>query len=71
MAYNEAKKRSNQKSDAKYMQILLKPYKAEGEAIKKAAITAGQSTQAYVLQAVSVWNEKKTNKTWRKIQLLF
>ena len=54
MAYNEAKKRSNQKSDAKYMQILLKPYKAEGEAIKKAAITAGQSTQAYVLQAVSI-----------------
>ena len=52
MAYNEAKKRSNKKSDAKYMQILLKPYKAEGEAIKAAAIAAGQATQAYVLQAV-------------------
>ena len=29
MAYNEAKKISNQKSDAKYSQILLKPYKEE------------------------------------------
>ena len=48
MAYNEAKKRSNQKSDAKYMQILLKPYKAEGEAIKKAAITAGQLSLIHI-----------------------
>lgn len=62
MAYNEAKKRSNQKSDAKYMQILLKPYKAEGEAIKKAAITAGQSTQAYVLQAVRERMEQEKGK---------
>lgn len=51
MPLSEAKRASNKKSDAKYMQILLKPYKDEGQAIKAAAIAAGQSTQAYVLQA--------------------
>lgn len=51
MPLSEAKRVSNKKSDAKYMQILLKPYKDEGQAIKTAAIAAGQSTQAYVLQA--------------------
>lgn len=51
MAYNAAKAASNKKSDAKYMQILLKPYKEEGVRIRAAAARAGQSLQAYILQA--------------------
>jgi uncharacterized protein (DUF1778 family) len=52
MAYNDAKRESNKRSDAKYMQILVKPYKAEGEQIRAAAAEAGQSLQGYILQAV-------------------
>lgn len=52
MAYTEAKKISNQKSDAKYSQILLKPYKEEAARIKKCAADEGMSTQGYILQAV-------------------
>lgn len=52
MAYNEAKKASNKKSDAKYSQILLKPYKDEALRIKECAADAQMSTQGYILQAV-------------------
>lgn len=52
MAYNEAKKASNKKSDAKYSQILLKPYKEEASRIKECAAAAQMSTQGYILQAV-------------------
>lgn len=52
MPYNEKKAESNRKSDQKYMQMLLKPYKAEGEKIRAAAAAAGQSLQGYILQAV-------------------
>lgn len=51
-AYTEAKKASNKRSDAKYQQILLKPYKAEGDLIRAHAEAAGQSLQQYILQAV-------------------
>lgn len=34
------------------MRIVVQPYAEEGEAIRAAAAAAGQSTQAYVLQAV-------------------
>lgn len=52
MAYNEAKKASNKKSDAKYSQILLKPYKEEASRIKECAAAAQMSTQGYILQEV-------------------
>ena len=52
VAYNEAKKQSNRKSDAKYQQILLKPYKAEGERIRAAAAAAGKSVQGFILDIV-------------------
>jgi len=51
MAYNAAKAASNKKSDAKYSQLLLKPYKEEAEEIRVAAAAAGQSLQGYILQA--------------------
>lgn len=53
MAYNAAKAASNKKSDAKYMQILIKPYKERGEEIRTAAAAAGMSLQGYILQAVA------------------
>lgn len=31
---------------------MVQPYKAEGEAIRAAAASAGQSVQGYILQAV-------------------
>lgn len=52
MAYSEAKAASNKRSDAKYRQILIKPYKEEAETIRSAAAHAGQSLQGYILQAV-------------------
>lgn len=52
MPLSEAKKASNKRSDAKYMQILLKPLKSDGQEIRVAAIDAGQSLQGYILQAV-------------------
>lgn len=52
MAYNEAKAASNKRSDAKYRQILIKPYKEEAEKIRSTAAAAGQSLQGYILQAV-------------------
>ena len=51
MAYNAAKAAANKKSDAKYSQLLLKPYKEEAEEIRAAAAAAGQSLQGYILQA--------------------
>ena len=51
MPYNDKKRASNRKSDAKYTQILIKPYKAEGAAIRTAAAQAGQSVQGWLLQA--------------------
>lgn len=52
MAYSEAKKASNKKSDAKYSQILLKPYKKDAERIRKAAKEAGLSVQKFILTLV-------------------
>lgn len=54
MAYNAAKAASNKRSDAKYMQILLKPRKEDGERIRAAAAAAGESLQKYVLTAVDM-----------------
>ena len=52
MPLSEDRKASINRSDAKYLQILLKPYKDEAINIKSAAASVGQSMQAYILQAV-------------------
>lgn len=52
MALTDAKKASDARHNAKLDQIMIKPYKGEGEAIRGAAKTAGQSLQGYILQAV-------------------
>jgi hypothetical protein len=62
MAYSQAKKESNKRSDAKYMQILLKPYKEKGEKIRQAAADAEMSLQGYILQAVEEKMEREGKK---------
>ena len=62
MPYNDAKKEANKRSDAKYMQILIKPYKEEGETIRAAAASAGQSLQGYILQAIRERMERDSSK---------
>ena len=48
----QPKWKSNAGHLAKLGRIVLQPYKEEGEAIRGAAKTAGQSLQGYILQAV-------------------
>lgn len=52
MPYDEKKRESNRKSDAKYSQILIKLYRAEAETIRARAAAAGKSLQGYILEAV-------------------
>ena len=62
MALTEAKRASNRKSDMKYQQILLKPYKEDGQLIREFASAAGQSVQGYILQAVRERMEREKNQ---------
>ena len=62
MPCTEAKRASNRKSDMKYQQILLKPYKEEGQLIREFAAAAGQSVQGYILQAVRERMDREKNQ---------
>ena len=62
MPLTEAKRASNRKSDMKYQQILLKPYKDEGQLIREFAASAGQSVQGYILQAVRERMDRDKNQ---------
>lgn len=62
MPLTEAKRASNRKSDMKYQQILLKPYKEDGQLIREFASAAGQSVQGYILQAVRERMERDKNQ---------
>lgn len=62
MPLTEAKRASNRKSDMKYQQILLKPYKDEGQLIREFASAAGQSVQGYILQAVRERMDREKNQ---------
>ena len=53
----------NARHIAKLDNILLRPYKAEGAAIRAAAAEAGQSVQAYILQAIRERMERDNNKS--------
>lgn len=48
----EAKKAGNARHVAKLDLLKIQPYKEEGERIRAAAAAAGQSVQAYILDAV-------------------
>ena len=55
MALSPAKKASDARHHTKLDQIMIRPYKEEGAAIRAAAAAAGMSVQAYILQAVRAW----------------
>lgn len=55
MALSEAKKAADKRYTAKLDNIMIRPYREEGAAIRAAAAAAGMSVQAYVLQAVRGW----------------
>lgn len=48
----EAQKRASTNYNRKQDNIMIRPNKEEGTAIRAAAVAAGQSVQAYILQAV-------------------
>ena len=51
MPVSEAKKKANARWNASKDNIMLRPTKEEGAAIRAAAAIAGQSNQQYILQA--------------------
>ena len=48
----QAHREGNARHTAKLDIIKIQPYKAEGAAIRAAAASAGQSVQAYILEAI-------------------
>lgn len=52
MAVSEAHKRASKKWNESRDNIMVRPVKEEGQQIRKAAADAGQSVQAYILDAV-------------------
>ena len=52
MALSAAKRASDKRHQDKLDVLKIQPYKAEGAEIRAAAAAAGQSVQAYILEAV-------------------
>ena len=52
MAVSEAKRITDARHQAKLDQIMIRPYKEEGQQIREAAKAAGKSLQGYILEAV-------------------
>ncbi len=52
MPVSDARRRTNDKYNAKCDTIQIRPLRPEGEAIRSAAAAKGQSLQGYILQAV-------------------
>ena len=52
MPVSEAKRKNNDNYNAKCDRIVIQPRKEQGQEIREAASTAGQSLQGYILQAV-------------------
>lgn len=61
----QAHKDGNARHIAKLDIIKIQPYKAEGAAIRAAAADAGQSVQAYILEAVRARMERDNNNKSR------
>lgn len=62
MAVSEPHKRASYKYNASRDNIMIRPEKAEGAAIRAAAETSGQSLQAYILQAIRERMEREAKK---------
>lgn len=65
MSVSEAKRITDARHQAKLDQIMVRPYKEEGQLIREFASAAGQSVQGYILQAVRerMDHEKNQQKT--------
>lgn len=63
MAVSEAHKRASNKWNSNRDNIMIRPEKEEGQTIRDAAKDAGQSVQAYVLQAVRERMERESRGT--------
>lgn len=53
MPVSETKRRNNDAYNAKCDRIVIQPKKEQGQEIRDAAATAGQSLQGYILQAIA------------------
>lgn len=52
MPLSEARRRGNDKYNAKCDRIIIQPLKAKGAEIRQAAQRAGESLQGYILRAI-------------------
>lgn len=61
MAVSDAHKRASKKWNESRDNIMIRPSKDEGQQIRQAAAEAGQSVQAYILEAVrsKMWETGK------------
>ena len=55
----DAKRAGNARHQAKLDRIVIQPEKEEGTMIRQAAANAGQSVQAYILQAIKERMERE------------
>ena len=55
----DAKRAGNARHQAKLDRIVIQPEKEEGAIIRRAAATAGQSVQGYILQAIKERMERE------------
>ena len=62
MPVSEAKKKANARWNASKDNIMIRPTKEEGAAIRDAAAAAGQSNQQYILQATRERMEREHHK---------
>lgn len=61
MAVSEAKRITDARHQAKLDQIMIRPYKEEGQQIREAAKAAGKSLQGYILEAVQERMDREKN----------
>lgn len=61
MAVSDAHKRASAKWNASRDNIMIRPEKEEGQKIRDAAARAGQSVQAFILDAVRMRMEDNKN----------
>jgi len=67
MAMSEAKKAADRRHNAKLDQIMIRPYKEEGAAIRAAAARSGKSLQGYILEAVRSRMEREASMALRLV----
>lgn len=62
MAVSEAHKRASKKWNDSRDTIVIRPTVQEGSTIREAAAAAGQSLQAYIIEAIRAYGERQNSK---------